>query len=300
MTFNSTETLCDQDAKYRYDPETLAYITISDIEHILERICIESDLRISNILRETAINKTSSVYQLFMKACDYLITSDGLNNSDADIRNFANKIQTINRNFNAVHPTEKKLSDGQELTAIGKVKKYRDDLFHDGITFLDRTCFFPFAVIKGKGYTALRVKKGGELVVKNIRTFRAEETEFAITSEGVFEILHPDTKDENWRHCPDVLMLQAANTEDVEMLIREALVKLREVWNELSIVRKEGINGIPVEYLNEGGEFTLQEKSNSQLTAYGYNGSTKLIVKGSLTITPPDELALEGSVIAYK
>lgn len=299
MPFNVKKSWRDEDSKVRYDVETLAYITMSDVEFLLTKLEGEQDVRVQSIFRESAVNKLASLYQLFMKACKYL-KSDSLQSDDSEIKIFAEEIEKVKSVFDIENPKEKDLLEGEKLTAVGKIKKYRDDLFHDGITFLERDVFYPFATIKGKGYAPIRIKKGGKLIIKEVATLEAKDSEFAITSEGIFEIKNPDTEEESWKHMPEVFMLQSSNTCEVDSIIRDALQEHRKVWGVLSQLRKQGIHGDSMEYLNESGQITLVTKSDDKVISTCLNEDSRLVIDGTLTLEPPDKMTIKNRKMSYQ
>lgn len=274
MAFQENGTLSNQDSKVRVNVETLARINISDIEYLLEKTELENDSRLKRILYEAAVNKLGTVFQLVMKSLKYLEQHERLR----EIR----------------ESTKDKTESG-----IAAVSNYRADLFHDGINFLDKDIFYPFGKVSGKGFVAIRVSKEAKLTLKGLYEFSSTDNEFAITSEGIFEISYPSELSEKWTQIDPIPSLTLQDLTGVRDTCNKALAELKEIWHELYQLRKAGDGVHEYSYLNEGGSWELIEKKEGNLNTF--KAETKeLHIHGELTVTPSDKLRVEGDKIIYE
>lgn len=272
MTFTETKTLVDKDSKVRIDVESMARITLSDIEFILTIAALQTSLRHKNILYETAVSKTAAVFQLAMRACDYL-------------ENPIYKKDLIERT---------KKGNSSELGMIGKL---REENFHNGQRIIASERFYQFVKIKGCGYVGIYIYKGAVLNITGVHTFNAESSEYAITSEGIFEISNSGTPQETWKMMNISPQLEAVDHHLVINVIKRALDELKVIWNNLREIRVQGDGDHEYSYLNENGSMELLEKGDEGITSYQMG--SQLRVRGNLTVTPPDGIAIEESSIAY-
>lgn len=271
MPFKETKTLINNESKLNIDFETLARIEFSDVEYLLKQIDSDTlDSRLERILYESLVSKTASIYQLAMRAYQYLDKNDLL--------------KKINQTYN---------KDGD--TCLGKMGKYRKDLFHNGIHFLERKTFYPFAVLEGRGFCGIRVKKGATYKILNVWEFHSQENEYAITSEGVFEIKNPGTINESWFLIDNFPTITAINYDQIRDNIKEAIRQLKEIWNDIS---KIVLNEDSINFRNEGGKLELLETKDGEVMCYSI--PMKLIITGHLTITPPKQTITKGNSIQYK
>lgn len=273
MPFKETKTLINNDSKVKIDVETLARIEFSDVEYLLKQIDSDTlDSRLERILYESLVSKTASIYQLAMRAYQYLKKND--------------LIKKINQTYD---------KDGD--TSLGKMGKYRTDLFHDGIHFLERKTFYPFGVLEGRGFCGIRVKKGATYKILNVWDFHSQESDYAITSEGVFEIKNPGTIDENWFLIDNFPTITAINYDQIRNSIKEAIKELKEIWNDISklIRNEEGVDSY--QFLNEGGKWELLEIKDEKVVSYV--GSMKLNITGHLTTTPPKKIIIKRNSIQF-
>ena len=274
MSFSETNTLVDNYSSVRIDVETMARIEISDIEYLLGKIESEHDSRLKRILYEATVHKASTVYQLALKSCKYL-----------NQQNIKNKIK-------ADYPKHAK-------SGMGAIAKFRDDLFHDGISFIEKDVYYPFGKISGRGFVAVRITKGGNLNIGTMHRFNSNESEFAITSEGIFEIFDPGEENERWVLFDDFPNVTASNHEVIDHILKDALKELKSIWYELSCARKKGDGQYEYSYLNEGGKWELIEKRDGEVVIYKAERKP-LQVTGSLTITPPDSIRMENNTLIYE
>jgi hypothetical protein len=75
MAFDMKKELVNNDSKVKNDVESLARIILSEIEYILKIIEGATDGRLARILLESAVTKTAAVFQLALRACEYLENS---------------------------------------------------------------------------------------------------------------------------------------------------------------------------------------------------------------------------------
>lgn len=284
MSFEQTPTLQDQDAEIRINVEAMARIEISDTEYIMKKLRKETgDVRLKRILIETATTKIASAYQLFMKACDY--------NRDACKSAEIENLTKIGSWFDDLRTkANKKHRKGKDPTALGQVGHAREEMFHNGLTFLNRSLRYSFAQIDGRGFVGIRLKLGGRLKIKGTHDFIATETEFAITSEGVFEIFNPGCFDEQWRLLEMPFEIQVSSEDLWVEVLEESVVQLKELWHKVSQKMEKGDGNHSFAFLNEGGHINLLEKSaDGRNQTYGLADSGSLVVRGTLTLDPLDQ-----------
>jgi hypothetical protein len=271
MPFDYTEELVNNDSKIKHDVESLARIILSEIEFIIKIIEDTSDGRLARILLESAVTKTAAVFQLALKACDYL-------------DNPSYKREIIEKN--------KKSSEG-DLSIICRL---RDNHFHDGSGVIESEVFYPFARIKGRGCVGIHVFEGAKLEINGVHKFSAISCEYAITSEGIFLITNRGTELENWEHLNVIFSGVAFNAEPVLLAIRGAIRELLRIWSDLFKMRINGDGNCEYSYLNQGGLVEIFEKRNGNLYTYTLAG---LKVRGDLTFTPPDAVHTKDGKVIY-
>tara|TARA_B110000977_G_scaffold73481_1_gene99467 strand:+ start:63 stop:527 length:465 start_codon:yes stop_codon:yes gene_type:complete len=153
MPFEETKISQNKDSKIKIDVETLARIEFSDIEYLLNMINkTKVDSRLERILYESIISKVAAIFQLAMRAYEYLEKPD----LKKDLINAFNKSKN---------------------TSTGKIGKYREDLFHSGVHFFEKTMFYPFGIFEGRGFKGIQIKKGAHLDIKNVWTFKSSKTQ---------------------------------------------------------------------------------------------------------------------------
>lgn len=275
MPFKETKALINNVPKVKIDVETLARIEFSDVEYLLKQIDNNTlDHRLERILYESIVSKTASIYQLAIRAYIYLGKNDLL--------------KKINNTY-----------DKSGNTSLGKMGKYRADLFHNGIHFLDRKTFYPFGVFEGRGFCGIRVKKGATFKILNVWEFHSQECEYAISSEGVFEIKHPGSIDENWILIDNFPTITAINYDQIRENINDALKQLKQVWNDIHKLVKNGDGTNSYDFLSENGNWELLEFRDEEIKSYKL-ASIPLIITGHLTINPPEKLVIKDNTIQYK
>ena len=274
MTFEETTTLVNLDSDVRIDVESLARIEISDVEYLLEKVASEKDSRLLRILYETIVSKTSSIFQLAQRACCYLELGE--------------KCKQIRNAYPKSSPS-----------GIGAIASFRDDLFHNGITFVKKEMFFPFGKVSGRAYVAIRVKEGGTLDIRGLHCFNASGVEYAVTSEGIFEIKETGTPDEAWKLMDVFPNLTVTNYSDIDAIVKSAITELKGIWSDLSAIRKSGDGNHEYAFLNEGATFEIIEASSSGLHSYSLpeNG---LVITGAISFTPPKGIVIEEGKLAYE
>ena len=272
MPFQITKTLQDEESKIRYDVETLARIELSDIDFLLDIINNEDcEERLNRIHLETIVSKLSTVYQLSMDAYKYLGLSV--------------KTELNTRFDNGSFP--------------GIIKKYREQLFHHGIHFLDKIIIYPFGKIEGRGFKGIHIKKGGTLELKNIWNFSSDSKEYVLTSEGVFEIQNPEKENERWTLIEDFPTIIATDYKKIKEIINGAVTDLKLLWKEISEKVRDGDGTHSYSFLNENGKWDLIEKNNNSFNTYSAEKSP-LIITGNLTITPPSNIKLNNGTIEFE
>ena len=275
MASKETNALINNESKVKIDVETLARIEFSDVEYLLQRIDeLTHDERLIRILYETLVSKTASIYQLAMRAYGYLEKKHMLNE--------------LNKTYN---------KDGN--TSLGRMAKYRSDLFHHGIHFLERKTFYPFGIIEGRGFTGIRVKKGATFKILGIWEFHSLVNEYAITSEGVFEIYNPGTIDEDWILIENYPIVTAINYDQIRIDIKNAIKQLKQVWDDIPKLVQNGDGTHSYNFVSENGNLELLELQDEEIKTSKL-GSIPLIITGHLTINPPEKLIIKDNSIQYK
>ena len=261
----------NKDSKIKIDVETLATIEFSDIEYLLNMINkTKVNSRLERIIYESLISKIASIFQLAMRAYEYL--------EEPSLKR--KLINDFNKSKN---------------TSAGKVGRYREDLFHNGIHFLDKTVFYPFGKVKGRGFKGIYVKKGAVLNVIGVWKFHLNENEYAITSEGVFEIKNVDELNEKWNQIDNFPTILAINYKDVNKTIEDSLTELKQVWFEISKeIKKKNVS-----FNNKDAEWDLLEKLNGKITKYN-SKETSLIIQGNQTMSPPDKIKVVKGKLEYQ
>lgn len=197
---------------------------------------------------------------------------------------------------------KKQLIDKYKKTgnsSLGKIASYREDLFHDGIHFTEKEIFYPFARIKGRGFKAIHVKKNAKLEIQGFYIFHSSNSEFAITSEGVFEIINGGTPDESWLFHDQFPAITASNLDDVRDEIEKSIVDAKHIWCKLSGIVKAGDGIHEYSFLNENGEWDLLENNNGELKTY--QAKQKVIrVEGYLKINPPKKISIENNRLIFE
>ena len=274
MPFKETKTLINEDSDIRIDVETLARIEFSDVEYLLNKLSKSKiDSRIERILYESVVSKVASIFQLAMRAYEYL--------EKPELKEDLIKAFSKSKN-----------------TSTGKIGKYREDLFHDGIHFLEKTIFYPFGIFKGRGFKGIHIKKGARYNIKNIWVFESENSEYSITSEGVYKIDNIGTPEEKWTKIEEFPTISAVNYDDIIKVIKESIGELKIIWSNISKTLDEGDGNHKYQFLNENGNWKLLEKINGKIKSYTKN-SMQLNIEGNLTHTPPDKIILENNSIKY-
>jgi hypothetical protein len=272
MSFKITKTLQDQGSDIRYDVETIARLELSDIDYLISFIQNENcESRMKRIHYETVVLKLSTVYQLAMDAYKYL----GLS-----IKNDLNP----------------RFGDG---TFPDLIRSYRNKFLHHGIHFLEKTTIYPFGKIDGRGFKGIHIKKGATFEIKNVWKFSSDTKDFALTSEGVFEIENPETKNESWTMLNDFPTIIATDFESIKSVITGSITELKLLWKEISEKIKYGDGTHAYSFLNENGKWDLIEKNNGSFKTYSAEKSP-LVIKGNLTITPPSNIKLKNGNLEFE
>ena len=264
--------MINNDSKIRTDVESTARIILCEIDYILSTLNSISDARHQTFLLESAITKTASVFQLAMRACEYL----------------------ENKDFKKIIIKRGEKGSGSSL---GKIGLLRDNSFHDGHSSLKSERFYPFAHIKGRGYVGIYVHRGASLFISDYQIFTSNDFEYAITSEGIYQIKNVGMNNEEWILIKTAFEAISTDIKSVVDVIIEAASDLKLIWKELRDIRKKGDGTHEYSYLNEGGTLELFSKENEQITSVKLNGS--LQIKGNLTITPPDGIKVEPGRLTF-
>jgi hypothetical protein len=267
MSFKETKTFSNQESSVRIDVEALARLEISDIEFILET-AKNSDARLKKVLYESALTKCATAWQLAMKAWEYL------DESEEELKNMIGAYPKSARQ------------------GIGLIGKIRGELFHQGIGFYERTTYYPFGKVYGRGYVAIRVKKSGCLNIKGYASLKSKDSEYVITSEGIYEIMKADTDEEKWIKRDDLLTVDASDDRKVEELIKCGLSDLQVIWNNIKKYRLSHLSS-EITFLNDGGGWSILEDKDGQISEY--ESKNCLRVEGFLDFSAPKAMKLKPS-----
>lgn len=275
MPFEITQTLQNIKSDKNIDYGTLARIEFSDIDYLLNQLKQKSfDSRMERIIFETIVSKLASIWQLSLCASKYL-----------EQKKLKNKL------INDYH------KDGD--TSTGKIGKYRAEFFHKGIHFLNKKVFYPIGVFEGRGFKGIHIRKGSKLNIIGVREFIADNSEYAITSEGVFEIIAPNTKNEKWILLEDFPTITSVNFNETLTLIKESIGEMKEIWTEIDSIMRNGDGNNKITFLNKNGKWELIEKKDGINTKY--QSTEKILeVNGELTITPPDKIKINNGIISFE
>jgi hypothetical protein len=260
-----------------YNLETLARIELSDIKYLISQLDNKNTTRFERIIFETIVSKISATFQLAIRAYDYFELSDQRQKL----------IGRYSKNKNS---------------ALGQIGNYRADLFHDGIHFVDKTIFFQFGRIKGRGFKAIHVKKGSVLIIGDIFKFSSSEKELAITSEGIFEIYNSGDKNETWIYLENFPSLISIDYKRLIEKIDSAVKDIEEIWFEISKVNRKRQAKNQSIFKDEQGEFDIIEKRNGKINTYQMK-ETKIVIEGGgvLSISPPERIEIsKDGTIEYK
>ena len=275
MPFEKINTLTNQDSEVKIDVETLARLEFSDIEYLLKSIDSKIyETRLERILYEDIISKLAGIFQLAMRAYKYLEKPE----LEKELINTFTKSGS---------------------TDTGRIGKYREDLFHDGIHFFDKTIFYPFGKFEGRGFKGMHIKKGAHLNIIGVWEFNSKDKEYAITSEGVFEIDFSGTTKEKWVMIDKFPTISAIDFKNIQNAITKSIHELKKVWSEISKVAKQGDGSHSYTFLNENGSWELIEQKDGKNTVYNAD-SKKLEINGSLTITPAKNMVIRNNNIRFE
>jgi len=277
MAISSTTTLTCNHSKIKNNVIAVARQEICDIEYLAKEIDKQSDMRISRILLETAITKVSTVFQLFMKACQYNI--QGCSDTEDKV------MVELQKKFNDLLSDAKEKTSKNGETSLGKICGHRDKQFHDGGTFSEQIAFYPFAKIIGRGFVGIRVKLGGKLAIENFATYDAVSYEYAFTSEGIYQIENPKSPTESWKHLSFPTITAFDNDETIKE-IEGSVIILKKLLHQVESLMQEGDGNNPFVFLNEGGSLELFESRVEDVHVYKLPDKSPFVVSGSLSVRP--------------
>ena len=126
----------------------------------------------------------------------------------------------------------------ENMDTLQIIKKYRENMFHNSRTILDKTIDSNFFQMTGEYFKGLHVKIGGYLEVGENR-FKADHSEFVFTTEGIFEIKNPYTKDEIWEKLeyPSII---TSNYDKIIGELRSSLIILQNEFFKIMKILREG------------------------------------------------------------
>lgn len=206
----------------RRDYTSLARIAISEVRHLIDEIESQTDPRTNKLLLELATTKTASVFQIFLKETKTLI------------ENKETKTSKEKKKFRR-YVINKYRKDGS--TSTGLIGSYRDQVFHEGTSFLEKTFSFPGIKIDGSGIIAAIITDGSSLNIKGFHNFSPKGFEYVISSEGIFKVHGRGENWERWEYDKSIPYTEANNTSLIIQKIKEAICQLEECFFELNKLR---------------------------------------------------------------
>lgn len=274
MPFEIAQNLQNKSSEKNIDYGTLARIEFSDIDFLLNRLHQKSfDSRMERIVFETIVSKLASIWQLLKCAAEYLENNELKNRLINDY-------------------------DKGGDTSTGKIGQYRADFFHKGIHFLSKKVYYPIGVFEGRGFKGIHIRKGAKLNIVGVREFIADNSEYAITSEGVFEIIAPNTENERWILLEDFPTIISVNYNEILTIIKESIQEMKEVLTEIESIMRNGNGNNKITFLTKNGKWELIEKKDGMNTKY--ESTEKVLeINGDLTITPPENIKIMDGKLSF-
>lgn len=265
MTFTNTPTLITEDSDIDTDLEVSTMTKFYEIEKIFQKMEKSDEDR--KLWLEMLIYKLGEVFQNCMKSYEYLEKPD------------------LRKSF---------LDRSSKERSLEFLKESRGAMYHKSKSVLDKTIHSNFMQIDGEYFKGIHVRKGGNLIVGE-HQFDANDSEFAFTTEGIFEIKNPDSEDELW----EKLEYPSITTFDDSDIIRK-LVEchgiLRTEFFKIRTILKRG-DGKYEHRFKTKGNIKLFVTSKEQSKVYDLNGQS-LDVRGTLSISPMNfELDLQARQI---
>ena len=254
MVFKINNYLIDKDSNLDIDLEVSTMTKFYEVEKIFQKID-DSNLDDRQLWLVMLIYRLSEIFQNCMRSYEYLeggFGRSGLRSS------FLQKCNTD--------------------SSLAFLKKKREDMFHNSKSTLNRTIHSNFFQIDGEYFKGIHIKKGGMLQIGEDR-FKANDSEFAFTTEGIFEIKNPFSKDERWEKLkyPSIITF---DDKDIINKLRRCLDILRSEFFKIRKILKHGDGRYECEF-NKKGNIRLFEGGKE----YNLNGKS-LEIKGAMRISP--------------
>lgn len=243
---------------------TKVFISISDCVHLLNEIqAKKTKSRERRLYLELLVSKLAFVYQLTMKAYEYLSAFD-------EILRERYRVKSLNKKYS-------------QETPLGIIKAKRDKWFHEGRDIVSSECNYGFATISGDSFLGIRIVSGGKLRTPNHVFMATNDEEFALTSSGLFRIQFPRTSEERWELIEDENVGITMKFDELVDVAGKCLADLREIWEDISEDMRRGDGKYAINFLNEGGSWKITARTLYGLTQYIAN-EKQIIIQGDLTI----------------
>lgn len=253
MTAKITSTLINKDSDIDTDLEVSTMTKFYEIERIFQKMEKSDEDR--KLWLEMLIYKLGEVFQNCLRSYEYLEKPDLL---------------------------ESFLARSRKERSLEFLKESREAMFHKSKSVLSKTIHSDFMQINGEYFKGIHVRKGGILTVGE-HEFNADDSEFAFTTEGIFEIINPDSKDERW----EKLEYTSITTFDDSAIVRKLVDChdiLRTKFFKIRTILKRG-DGKYEHRFKTKGNIRLFVKDKEQNKIYDLNGKS-LDVRGLLIISP--------------
>ena len=265
MTITNTPTLITEDSDIDTDLEVSTMTKFYEIEKIFQKMEKSDEDR--KLWLEMLIYKLGEVFQNCLRSYEYLERTDLL---------------------------ESFLARSRKKRSLEFLKESREALFHKSKSVLNKTIHSNFMQIDGEYFKGIHVRKGGIFVVGEHK-FDADDSEFAFTTEGIFEITNPDSKDERWEKLeyPSIITFDDSDILNKLMACRDIL---QTEFFKIRTILKRG-NGKYEHRFKTKGNIRFFVKNKEQNKEYDLNGKS-LDIHGAFIISPMNlELDLQARQI---
>lgn len=254
MPYKVTKYLIDKDSKVDIDLEVSTMTKFYEVEKIFQKM-ERSDFEDRNLWLEMLFYRLSEIFQNCMRSYEYL--EGGFDRGDL-LRSFLDKCK--------------------KDSSLRFLKKKREDIFHHSKSILNRTIHSDFFQIDGEYFKGIHIKKGGFLQIGEHR-FKADDSEFAFTTEGMFEIKNPHSRDERWEKLeyPSIITF---DDKDIIKKLKICRDILQDEFFEIRKILRHGDGSYECKF-NTKGNIRLFEVGKE----YNLNGQS-LEIKGTQKISP--------------
>ena len=250
MTIKITKTLINKDFEIDVDLEVSTMSKFYEIQRIFQNL-EKSNFEDRKLWLEMLVYRLAEIFQNCIRSYEYL--------EKFDLRDsFLNRCK--------------------HNSSLEFLKKTREDMFHHSKNILNQTIYSDFFQINGEYFKGIHVKKGGFLWVGDYK-FNASDSEFVFTTEGIFEIKNPYSKDELWQklNYPSIITF---DDDDISTKLKKCHSTLQSEFFKIRKILRRGDGKY---------EYKFKTKGNIKLFGDGkicdLNGKS-LEVKGTLNLSP--------------